>query len=289
MSNIAWDSQNYSKHFSYVADYGQPLIDMIDKREGMTCLDLGCGNGRLTEKLKEAGLDVTGMDDSAAQIQKAKEDHNGIRFVQGNACDFALAEPVDVVFSNAVFHWIDEGRQPDMLRCVYRALKPGGQFVFEMGGKGNNALIHGSLRRAFERRGLEYHFPFFFSSIGEYASLMENAGFLVRTAILFDRKTKLDGDDGLHDWIRMFVKASFDGIAAAEAEAIIREAVEELRPRLCEDGVWYADYVRLRCKAVVQGLAPEMAETVLQKCNPETPGLSVIKIEPVLVTGKRGQ
>ena len=65
----------------------------------------------------------------------AKEDQKGIRFVQGNACDFALAEPVDVVFSNAVFHWIDEGRQPDMLRCVYRALKPGGQFVFEMGGK----------------------------------------------------------------------------------------------------------------------------------------------------------
>lgn len=161
LSNIAWDSQNYSKHFSYVADYGQPLIDMIDKREGMTCLDLGCGNGRLTEKLKEAGLDVTGMDDSATQIQKAKEDHNGIRFVQGNACDFSLAEPVDAVFSNAVFHWIDESRQPDMLRCVYRALKPGGQFVFEMGGKGNNALIHGSLRRAFERRGLEYHFPFF--------------------------------------------------------------------------------------------------------------------------------
>lgn len=39
----------------------------------------------------------------------------------------------------------------------------------------------------------------------------------------------------------------------------------------------------------MQGLAPEMVETGLQKCNPETSGLSVIKIEPVLVTGKRGQ
>lgn len=136
-----------------------------------------------------------------------------------------------------------------MLRCVCRALKPGGQFVFEMGGKGNNALIHGSLRRAFERRGLEYRFPFYFPTIGEYTSLMEKAGFLVRTALLFDRKTKLDGADGLYDWIKMFVKAPFQEIDAAESEQIIRESVEELRPKLCEDGVWYADYVRLRCKA----------------------------------------
>lgn len=80
-----------------------------------------------------------------------------------------------------------------MLSCVLRALKPEGQFVFEMGGKGNNALIHGSLCRTFERRGLIYRFPFYFPAIGEYASLMEDAGFLVRTALLFDRKTKLMG------------------------------------------------------------------------------------------------
>lgn len=250
MSNIDWDSQNYSKHFSYVADYGRALIDMIECKDGMTCLDLGCGTGRLTSQLKEAGLDVIGMDDSEQQIRKAREDHKEIRFVQGNACDFTLEEPKNIVFSNAVFHWIDKERQPDMLRCVYRALKSGGQFVFEMGGKGNNALIHGSLRRAFERRGLPYQLPFYFPSIGEYASLMEEAGFLVRTALLFDRKTKLDGQNGLYDWIKMFVKTPFEGISAAESEAITREAVEELRPRLCEDGVWYADYVRLRCKAV---------------------------------------
>lgn len=255
MSNIEWDSQNYSKHFSFVADYGRSLIDLIDGKDGMTCLDLGCGTGRLTARLKDAGFDVVGMDDSESQIRKAEDDHKDIRFVRGDACGFELEQPVDVVFSNAVFHWISKERQPDMLRCVYNALKPGGQFVFEMGGKGNNALIHSSLRRAFERRGLSYQFPFYFPSIGEYASLMEEAGFLVRMVLLFDRKTKLDGKDGLYDWIRMFVKNPFEGLSAAVSEEIIREAVDELRPTLCEDGVWYADYVRLRCKAVKPGIS----------------------------------
>lgn len=123
-------------------------------------------------------------------------------------------------------------------------------FVFEFGGKGNNALIHDSLRRRFEKRGLEYHFPFYFPSIGEYTSLLEKAGFQVRSAFLFDRMTQLSGEDGLYDWIRMFVKKPFEGIPDAEGESIIRESVDELRPLLFQDGSWYADYVRLRCKAV---------------------------------------
>ena len=52
-----------------------------------------------------------------------------------------LEAPVDVIFSNAVFHWIDKRLQPRMLGCVFDALKNVGQFVFEMGGKGNNAMM----------------------------------------------------------------------------------------------------------------------------------------------------
>lgn len=250
MSNIKWNADDYAGNFSFVAEYGSSLIETIDIREGMTCLDLGCGTGSLTAKLKEAGLEVTGMDDSIDQIRKARQDYPDIDFIQGNACDFTLEQPVDVVFSNAVFHWIEKNRQRDLLRCVYQALKPGGQFVFEFGGKGNNALIHGSLQRAFARHGREYEFPFYFPTIGEYTSLMESVGFEVRSALLFDRKTKLTSPNGLYDWIRMFVKKPFEGIPESETEQIIKEVVEELRPRLFQNGIWYADYVRLRCRAL---------------------------------------
>lgn len=51
------------------------------------------------------------------------------------------------------------------------------------------------------------------------------------------------------DWINMFVKGPFQYIDPALAEEIKEEAVENLKPILYEDGVWYADYVRIRIKA----------------------------------------
>ena len=160
--------------------------------------------------------------------------------------------PVDAVFSNAVLHWIDRERQADTLRCVYRALRQGGQFVFEMGGAGNAEQIHDALRQAFEKRHFPYQISFYFPSIGEYAPLLEQAGLRVTYATLFDRPTPLKGEQGMESWIRMFVKEPFAAVPTAQAEVIIREAVEALRPSLYQNGVWTADYVRLRCKAEKQ-------------------------------------
>ncbi|MBQ8397659.1 MAG: methyltransferase domain-containing protein [Clostridia bacterium] len=247
--NIKWDAQGYTANFSFVHQYGGDLLNLLRIEPGMTCLDLGCGNGALTAKLAEAGLRTIGLDASPELLAIAREQHPDIRFIEGDATDFRLDEPVDIIFSNAVFHWIDAARQSALLDCINAALKPGGQFVFEFGGKGNNALIHAALARAFAARRRAYVMPFYFPSVGEYAPMLERAGFRVEYTALFDRPTLLKGDDGLADWIRMFVKTPFSGVPADEADAIIREAAASLAPDLRRDGDWYADYVRIRCKA----------------------------------------
>ena len=180
----------------------------------------------------------------------ARANYPDIPFICADATNFKLEKPVDAVFSNAVFHWIDRERQPAMLSCVYKALRKGGQFVFEFGGSGNNALIHEALRSEFEKRRYSYTVPFYFPGIGEYASLVEQAGFQVRTALLFDRPTELKGKDGLRDWIEMFVKVPFAKVKEDDKEAIIEGAVEQLEPVLYKNGKWHADYVRLRMKAL---------------------------------------
>ncbi|MCI8513976.1 MAG: methyltransferase domain-containing protein [Lachnospiraceae bacterium] len=248
--NINWNAKGYADHFQFVPRYGNALLELLDISEGMRCLDLGCGNGALTGKLADQRLLVTGLDDSSEMLEIAKKNYPGLAFVKGSAVDFALDEPQDIVFSNAVLHWIDPACQPNMLACIFRALKPGGQFVFEMGGKGCTANIHRAVRAEFESRGLSYSFPFFFPTIGEYAPMLEQAGFRVVYAVLFDRKTLLEGEDGMYDWIRMFLKKPFEGLDSEVSEEIVRAAVNALRPLLCENGTWYADYVRLRMKAV---------------------------------------
>lgn len=249
--NIRWDAEGYAENFSFVPDYGRDVLSLLEAAAGSAVLDLGCGNGTLTRALREKGYRAMGLDASEALLAIARRDHPDIPFVQGDATAFSLRERVDAVFSNAVFHWIDRERQRDMLACVREALKEGGELVFEMGGKGNNRRIHGALGEVFKRHGYRYEMPFYFPAICEYAALLEAAGFETRVALLFDRPTPLQGEAGLADWIRMFVKAPFEAVSEAEErEQMIAEAAQALRGELYARGVWYADYVRLRMRAV---------------------------------------
>ena len=248
--NINWDANKYTADFSFVHQYGNSVTELIDAGKDSSVLDLGCGNGALTKVLQDKGYLVKGLDASEELLAVARKNYPDIEFIQGNAVDFALSEPVDVVFSNAVFHWIDGEQQPDMLKCVYNALKKNGQFVFEFGGRGNNRKVHRALEEIFSKCGYDYKMPFFFPSIGEYATLLENTGFKVQYAVLFDRLTELKGEDGLKDWIHMFIKTPFSVIRTEEKEAIVDKAVDMLRKDLFMNGKWYADYVRIRMKAI---------------------------------------
>lgn len=108
MPNINWDAVNYKNNFSFVPAYGEAVISLITKQPGGSVIDLGCGNGSLTKKLADKGYIVTGIDDSEEMLLLARKEHPEQRFMNGNAVTFSLDEKVDVIFSNAVFHWIDE-------------------------------------------------------------------------------------------------------------------------------------------------------------------------------------
>lgn len=248
--NIKWDAQTYTDNFSFVHEYGTDVIKLIERDRTLSVLDLGCGNGALTKTLSDLGMNVIGMDASEQLLKVARENYPNLTFIQGDATEFELPEKVDAVFSNAVFHWIPKEKQMQMLEHIYRVLNQGGQLVFEFGGNGNNAQIHNALEQEFCARGKIYHMPFYFPTIGEYAAVLEQVGFKVTYTVLFDRITKLNGKDGLADWIKMFIKTPFEGIKREEQEAIIKQAVLRLKKKLYQDGVWYADYVRIRGKAI---------------------------------------
>ncbi len=244
-----WNAPRYASDFHFVADYGRSVTDLLTVPVGSRVIDLGCGTGTLTAVLRQRGYRVLGIDASADMLDQARREHPQLTFQQGDACTFRLDTPADAIFSNAVFHWIPD--QQALVRNLATNLRPGGQLVFEFGGRGCGETVHRALATAFAEAGLAYHHPFSFRSIGEFAPLLEQNGFAVQYATLFDRPTvQSGGAQGLQNWIEMFVTAPFDGIAADTRARIVQRAVALCRPTLWQGDHWIIDYVRLRMQAV---------------------------------------
>lgn len=242
-----WDEENYTENFQFVHKYGESLLSLVTARPGSFVVDLGCGNGALTQKLAEK-YEVLGIDASPDMLAKAKELHPNIDFMRADACDFSLERKADAIFSNAVFHWIEN--QDKLVENIAANLKNGGELVFEFGGKGCADTVHKALFQAFDKYGYEYRLDFNFRSIGEFAPILEKHGFRVELARLYDRLTAQAGENGLQNWIEMFVTTTFDGVAEKDKDNIIKDTVEICRPSLYKDGIWYVDYVRLLMRAV---------------------------------------
>ena len=250
-SRKRWDPALYDSKHSFVWKYGRELIEMLAPQPGERILDLGCGTGHLTNQLAVTGASVTGLDRSSAMIEQARLNYPHLGFEEGDAADFTFAEPFDGVFSNAALHWVQ--RAENVVACVARALKPGGRFVAEFGGKGNIRAIHVALLGALDELGLAREpvwNPWYYPSIGEYASLLERHGLEVRHATLFDRPTPLEeGERGLRLWLEMFAGELFDTLTVEEREQAIQSVERRLRPARFRDGSWHADYTRIRVSA----------------------------------------
>ena len=244
-----WDAELYKDKCAFVWQHGESLLELLDPKPGERILDLGCGTGPLTARIAESGAQVIGMDQSPEMLTQARAAYPDLEFVQGDARDFAFAEPFDAVFSNAALHWV---KQPEWaIRCVANTLRPGGRFVAELGGRGNVRIAEAAMRTAAVGVGAPLgDSPWYFPGVAQYASLLEAAGLEVRLALLFDRPTMLEGEDGLRDWVTMFGRWALESVPDERRDDFLREVEGAAQPNLRRDGAWFADYRRLRVVAV---------------------------------------
>jgi len=246
MAGQRWDPESYARNARFVSDLGAGVVELLAPRPGERILDLGCGDGALTEKLVAAGARVVGVDSSAEQVEAARRRGIDARVLRAEALPFR--GEFDAVFSNATLHWIADA--DGVLDCVWRALRGGGRFVAEMGGAGNVVAIRTAVGEALQRRGVDAAGlePWMFPTAEDYRARLERHGFTVRSIALFPRPTVLPGD--LAAWLETFAQPFLGAVAPAERAALIAETTAALRPRLYDaDRGWVADYVRLRFAA----------------------------------------
>ncbi|HMG29255.1 MAG TPA: methyltransferase domain-containing protein [Jiangellaceae bacterium] len=243
-----WDTRTYDRDFAFVAAYGAELLDWLDAQPGETVLDLGCGTGDLAARIAETGARVIGIDSDPAMVAAARERLPDADLRVADAHDFTVDEPVDAVFSNAALHWMPSS--VEVLGCVSDALRSGGRFVAEMGATGNVAEVTAAVDRACREAGLaERNWPWFFPSPAQYAAMLEDSGLEIRELDFRDRPTRLTGKDGFVGWLEMFAGAALSDVP----REVLDRAAEIARPALWRERAWWADYRRLRFRAVKVG------------------------------------
>lgn len=248
---LIWNAGMYTGKYAFVYEYGNSLIELLKPQKGERILDVGCGTGQLTAKIGELCKEAVGIDASAEMIEKAKLLFPDTVFEVADAANFKFNVPFDAVFSNAALHWVKDYK--GAIRCMHNCLKQGGRLVLEMGGKGNVKHITDTLREVLTINGYTENASFeqwFFPSISNYTTALEEAGFEVSLAHLYDRPTLLaDEKTGILDWLTMFGETYFENIPKEKALEIKEEVQSFLKPVLFKEGNWYADYRRLRIVA----------------------------------------
>src|SRR5580692_1287923 len=248
LSKQHWSAQRYAATAHFVPAFGAPVVELLAPQPGERILDLGCGDGVLTEKIAAAGASVVAVDAAPDMVAAAKARGLDARVVPGQSLTFD--REFDAVFSNAALHWM---RPPEaVLAGVARALKPGGRFVAEMGGHNNTAAIQTAFRAVLARRGIEALSlsPWYFPSAAAYQAKLEVAGFRVEEIVIIPRPTPLEA--GLGAWLDTFADDFLSPLAAADRAAAKQEIIDLLQPILRDEtGLWIADYVRLRFRATL--------------------------------------
>ncbi len=243
-----WNTEGYARDARFVPALGRAVVDWLDPKPGERILDLGCGDGTLTRDIAASGAEVLGVDASASQIAAALA--LGLDARVEDAAALPFRNDFDAVFSNATLHWIKDHQA--VLQGVARALRPGGRFVAELGGKGNVERIVHALFVALDARGLDGRaaMPWVFPDRETYAAALESAGFRVLRMENFERPTELDCS--MTDWLKIFAPAFAALLPEDQRAEYFDDVACRLEPVLFDRnrGLWWVDYVRLRFAAV---------------------------------------
>lgn len=248
-SSQNWNAARYAANAHFVPELGQPVLDLLKAQPGERILDLGCGDGALTEKLVALGAHVVGVDNSSEMIAAARERGLDARIMDAKA--LAFENEFDAVFSNAALHWVKD--DPDApVAGAFRALRAGGRFVGEMGGHACVGAITVALLTILERRGISNAaswIPWYFPTVDDYDVRLRRAGFVPQSVQLIPRPTPLP--TSMRGWLETFANPFCAALPPGDRGDFLDEVTATLKPVLCDSqGRWTADYIRLRFAAI---------------------------------------
>jgi len=243
-----WNAEVYERIGTPMRRWAQAVIDDLHLSGDETVLDAGCGSGSVTfdllERLPRGRIyAVDSSPDMISKITQAIEERGETRIVPilASLTDFNLPEQVDVVFSNAVLHWIPD--DDALFGCLFRATKPGGRFRAQCGGGANIAQLMAVTQAVEECEPYSVYLRKY-RTAEEATAAMQRAGWTDVRANLFDSPVRFENNDDAALYLRTIILQRHVAALPSEHQQPFLEAViAETVRRYGEP--FTADYVRL--------------------------------------------
>lgn len=157
-----WDAASYQRVSIPHEEWARSVLDRLALEGDETVLDAGCGSGRVTSMLIERlprGR-VVAVDGSASMVERVRSVlRPQDEALVADLCGLRLAEPVDAIFSSAVFHWVLD--HDALFSRLHEALRPGGGLAAQCGGAGNIESLRASSASVCGREPYASHFEGF--------------------------------------------------------------------------------------------------------------------------------
>jgi trans-aconitate 2-methyltransferase len=250
-----WDAETYERIGTPMRRWAQAVIDDLGLKGDETVLDAGCGSGSVTLDLwQKLGADgkIYAVDSSTQMVEKLKRtlDERGIKNIiamQADLTKLQLNEQVDVVFSNAVFHWIQD--DDGLFGSMARATKSGGRLRAQCGGGANIRKLMAATREVEAREPYREHLsgrvePRKYRSNEQAKAALERNGWRDVRAETFPSDVTFEDEDHAVLYLRTIIlQQQASALPQELSDQFLRDVIHDVEAKHGKPFV--ADYVRL--------------------------------------------
>lgn len=261
MNTYEWNAKDYEQNSQAQQKWAKELIAHLDLKGAEDVLDLGCGDGKVTVEIADLVTNgsVIGVDNSKRMIELAQEKYPtnqnpNLSFQVMDARNLIFENCFDIVFSNAVLHWI-ENHQP-VIEGLYKSLRAGGKILLRMGGKADAQEIIAVMNRVsksnkWEQYFTNFTFPFAFLDVDDYHTLLNDAGFSIIRVELIPKDMVHNGKEGLKGWIRTTWLPYTTRVPQVQRDEFIEEVANNYLTKipLNDDGKCHVSMVMIEVEA----------------------------------------
>lgn len=262
MKNYHWDAADYAQYSRAQQEWARVLMNKLQLQGDECILDIGCGDGKVTAELAHRVPDgkVVGVDNAVSMLKLAQSkypsvEYSNLNFIAVDAQALFFKNEFDIVFSNAVMHWIKD--HLPVLMGIARSLKEGGRVLMQMGGKGNAAGVISILEDIIQLKSWslyfrDFDFPYSFYCPDEYKRMTTESGLQFLRVELIEKDMQHEGTLGFAGWIRTTWLPYTDRIPRQKRENFIQEVVEQYvhKHPVDMEGKVHVQMMRLEVEAV---------------------------------------